>query len=66
MDFTAAKTLLSICGLLREQGIRLVFANVPDDVRTGLDRSGLTDLVCGDARYATVDDILNAFREKNV
>ena len=65
VDFTAAETLLSICGLLKEQGIRLVFANVSNDVRTELDRSGLTERVCEEAYYATVDDVLNAFREKN-
>jgi high affinity sulfate transporter 1 len=64
VDFTAAESLLSICSLLKEQGIRLVFANVSDYVRTELDRSGLTERVCEEAYYATVDDVLNAFREQ--
>jgi hypothetical protein len=36
---------------------------VSSDVRTELDRSGLTERVCEEAYYATVDDVLNAYRE---
>ena len=65
VDFTAAETLLSIFDLLREQRIRLVFANVADDVRSELDRSGLTERLCERSYYATVDDVLYAFRARN-
>jgi MFS superfamily sulfate permease-like transporter len=64
VDFTAAETLRSISGILKEQGIRLVFAVVSDDIRTELDRSGITRLIGEDAYYATVADALNAYREK--
>ena len=64
VDFSAAESLHSICGLLKQQGIRLVFAVVSDDVRTELDRSGLTELIGENAYYATVGDVVNAYREK--
>ena len=65
VDFTAAETLRTIYGLLNEQGIRLVFANVSDDIRTELDHSGITRLTGEDAYYASVGDAVNAFRERN-
>jgi len=49
---------------LKEQGIRLVFAAVGNDVKAELGRFGITELVGKDAFYATGDDLLNAFREK--
>ncbi len=64
VDFSAAETLHSVYGLLQEQGIRLVFAVVSDEVRTELDRSGLTKRIGEDAYYATVGDVVNAYREK--
>jgi MFS superfamily sulfate permease-like transporter len=64
VDFSAAATLRSTYGILKEQGIRLVFAAVGDDVKAELGRFGITDLVGKDAFYATGDDLLNAFREK--
>ena len=64
VDFSAAATLRSTYGILKEQGIRLVFAAVGDDVKAELGRFGITELVGKDAFYATGDDLLNAFREK--
>ena len=65
VDFSAAETLLSVAGLLRDQGIRLVFAVASNDVRSELERSGLTRLIGEDAYYATVGDVVNAYREKS-
>ena len=64
VDFSAAATLRSSYGILKEQGIRLMFVAVGDDVKAELGRFGITDLVGKDAFYATGDDLLNAFREK--
>ncbi len=47
------------------QGIRPVFAAVSDDVRAELDRSGITELVGENAYYATVDEVVTAYRQKN-
>jgi high affinity sulfate transporter 1 len=64
LDYTAAETLRSIVTILRQRGIRTVFAIVSDDVRNEMDRSGLTNLLGADAFYATVGDVVNAYREK--
>jgi sulfate permease, SulP family len=64
LDFTAAETLRSIVTILRQRGIRMIFAIVSDDVRKEMDRSGLTSLLGADAYYATVGDVVNAYREK--
>ncbi len=63
IDFSAAQTLRSICGLLKEKEIRLVFAMVSDEVKAELDRYGLSDLVGEDAFFASSDELLNAFRQ---
>ncbi len=64
VDFSAAATLRSTYGILKERGIRLVFAMVGDDVKAELDRFGITDLVGEDAFYATGDELLKAFHER--
>jgi high affinity sulfate transporter 1 len=64
VDFSAAETLRSTYGVLKEQGIRLVFVMVWDDVKAELERHGLTELVGEDAFYATGDDLLNAYRQE--
>jgi len=65
VDFSAAATLRSTYGTLKEQGIRLVFVAVGDDVKAELDRLEITDLVGKDAFYASGDDLLKAFRDKS-
>jgi MFS superfamily sulfate permease-like transporter len=64
VDYSAAAKLRSTYGILKDKGIRLVFAVVGDDVRAELDRFGITDLVGKDAFYATGDDLLNAYHQR--
>jgi len=64
VDFSAAATLRSTHGILKEQGIRLVFAVVADDVKAELDRFGITELVGEDAFFTSGDELLKAFHEK--
>ena len=64
VDFTAAETLRSLYGVLKEQGVRLVFAQVMEDVRAE-SRYELNKLVGEDAFYATLDDVVNAYRQKS-
>ena len=52
VDYSGSKTLHEIHDLLSERGTRLLFARVTDEVRAGLDRYGITDLVGVDAYYA--------------
>jgi len=62
VDFTAAAALRSIHGMLKEKGIRLVFADVLDDiVRAEMDRFELTDLIGKDAFYPTLREVVDAY-----
>lgn len=63
LDFSAADTLHSIVEILRQRGIRMVFAVVSGDVKMEMDRSGLTKLLGEDAFYATVGDAVSAYRD---
>ncbi|MCP3867316.1 MAG: SulP family inorganic anion transporter, partial [Gammaproteobacteria bacterium] len=64
VDYSAAATLRSSFGILKEKGIRLVFVLVSDEVRADLDRLGITDLVGRDAFYTTGDDLLSAYHQR--
>ena len=63
VDFSAAETLRSLYGVLKEQGVRLVFAQVMDDVKAE-SRYDLRSLVGDDAFFATLDDVVQAYRQR--
>ena len=65
VDYSAAAKLRSTYSILKDKGIRLVFAVVSDDVKAELDRFGITDLVGKDAFYATGDELLSAYHQRN-
>jgi hypothetical protein len=44
--------------------VRLVFAEVTDNVKNELDRSGITGPIGENACYAAVADVVNAYREQ--
>ena len=60
VDFSAAATLRSLYGNLKEKGIRLVFAQVMEDVKTE-SRYDLGELVGKDAFYDTIDAVVKAY-----
>ena len=62
IDFSAAATLREIYNMLKGKGIRLVMAEVADDVRHELDLSEFTDLIGKDAIYETLVDVEAAYR----
>ncbi|MGA2027699.1 MAG: SulP family inorganic anion transporter [Syntrophobacteraceae bacterium] len=62
IDYTAAATLRSLYGILKEQGIRLIFFEVSDEVYAQLERSGITELVGKDAFYATGAAVFSAYK----
>jgi len=64
VDFTAAATLRDIHGILKRQGIRLMFCDVIDLVKTELDRYELTDLFGKDAFYGTINAVLSAYDKR--
>lgn len=65
VDWSAGATLRQTYNSLKDKGIRLAFAEVSDDVRTELDRYGVTALVGNDAFYQTVNDVLTAYAQQH-
>ena len=63
VDFSAAETLRSLYATLQEHGIRMVVAEVQEDVREG-SRSMFHELIGNDAFYDTVDDVRADYRAK--
>jgi MFS superfamily sulfate permease-like transporter len=65
VDYSAAETLRSLHGFLQEKGIRLVVAQVLEDVRTE-SRYALTRLFGEDAFFDTLGDVMSAYRRQAV
>jgi high affinity sulfate transporter 1 len=63
VDYSAAETLRSIFGIMKEKGIRLVVAQVLDDVREE-SRYKLRQLFGEDAFYDTLDDVVKDYRKQ--
>jgi MFS superfamily sulfate permease-like transporter len=63
VDFTAAATLRSLYGFLRERDIRLVFYEISPEVYAQLKNSGIPELVGDDAFYATAGEMVAAYRQ---
>jgi SulP family sulfate permease len=63
IDFSAAATLRETYRSLKEKGVRLVWAEVEEDIRLELDRSELTDLIGNDAFFETTSDVEEAYRK---
>lgn len=61
VDFTAAETLRVLHDTLADQGIRLVWCEVIDEVCREFDRSRLTDLFGGDAFFETPEAVVIAY-----
>ena len=62
MDYTAAETLRSLHSILQAKGIRLVIAQVMEDVKAE-SRYNLTQLFGEDAFFDTLDDVIKAYRQ---
>ncbi len=63
VDYSAAESLRSIFGILKEKGVRLVVAQVMEDVREE-SRYQLRELFGEDAFYDTLEDVLQAYRQE--
>ncbi|MGB5726101.1 MAG: SulP family inorganic anion transporter, partial [Thiogranum sp.] len=63
VDYSAAETLRSIFGIMKEKGIRLVVAQVLDDVREE-SRYRLRELYGEDAFYDTLDDVVKDYKQQ--
>jgi len=63
VDYSAADTLRSLFTILKDKGIRLVVAQVLDDVREE-SRYNLRQLFGEDAFYDTLNDVMKDYREQ--
>ncbi len=63
VDWSAAQALAQVHEELTSRGVRLVFAETADEVRTEFDRYGLTDRLGTDAFFDTVQDMVDAFMQ---
>jgi high affinity sulfate transporter 1 len=62
VDYSAAETLRSLHAILQEKGIRLVIAQVMEDVKAQ-SRYNLLQLFGDDAFFDTLDDVIKAYRQ---
>ncbi len=62
VDFTAAATIRETYKQLKEKNVRLVFAEVSDDIMHELDRSAITDLVGNEYFFETIGDVKQAYQ----
>ena len=63
VDYSAAETLRSVHAKLKESGIRLVVAEIMDDVKTRA-RYQLLELLGEDAHFDKLEDVLNQYRQQ--
>jgi SulP family sulfate permease len=66
VDFSAAVTLRSVALFLKGRGVRLVLAEVSDHVRAELDRSQVSQLIGATSYYASLADVVSAYRKESV
>jgi MFS superfamily sulfate permease-like transporter len=64
VDWSGGATIRQSFGQLKERGVRLVFAEVADNVRAELDTYEVTKLVGTDAYYSSVATVLAAFEQQ--
>ena len=60
VDFSAAETLREIHGILKNRGIRLVWANVIAPLKAEFDKYELTGLMGEDVFYDNISDVVDA------
>jgi len=60
IDFSAAATLRETTALLQKQGIRLVLVHTSSDVRTQLDRYGITATLGADTYFGSIRAVMEA------
>jgi MFS superfamily sulfate permease-like transporter len=63
VDFSAAETLRSVFGILKEKGVRLVVAQVMEDVKDE-SRYHLGQLFGKDAFYDSLQDVVEAYQQQ--
>ena len=61
IDFTGAETLRSLHGILRNAGVKLVFAHVSNEVRATLEKYAISGLIEKDAFFDSLRAVLHAY-----
>jgi sulfate permease, SulP family len=61
VDYTAAESLRTLNSLLTDKGIKLVFCELVDEVRTEFDRSKLTDMFGREAFFPSPAAVMSAY-----
>jgi MFS superfamily sulfate permease-like transporter len=64
VDWSGGATIRQSIAQLRERNVRLIFAEVADNVRAELDRYEVTKLVGEDAYYRSVAAVMVAYQQK--
>jgi len=64
IDYSGADTVRQVHTILQKKDITLVLANVTDHVKQELDRYGLTKLIGEEHIYASLPDMLAAYRKE--
>jgi high affinity sulfate transporter 1 len=64
VDFSAAATLREGYKELQSRGVRLVLAEVSEDLRAELDVSGVTELVGEDGFFERLEDVVEAYQQQ--
>ncbi len=66
VDFSAAAMLRDVHLLLKEQGVRLVFANVSTEVGRQFDRYRITETIGADAIYGSIHAVVVAYKKSRL
>ncbi len=64
VDFSAAAMLRDTSTLLKKQGVRMVFANISEEVRGQFNRYGITKVIGEDAIYGSIHGVVAAYKQK--
>jgi MFS superfamily sulfate permease-like transporter len=64
VDWSGGATIRQSFGQLKERGVRLVFAEVANNVRAELDGYEVTNLVGEDAFYSSIAAVMAAYQQK--
>ena len=61
VDYTGAATLRALHDTLKKAGVKLVFANISDEVRATLERYRLNGLLDRDALFDSLRTVVHAY-----
>lgn len=62
LDYSAGRSIETLCGMLAQRGVRLVFGRVNRHLRSDMDRHGITPVIGTENIYMTLHAALAAVR----